>query len=150
MGFAHDFGASADLLPSYCEIRGIDPEQGIEGVREDIRLLSHQGRMRVLWECGQKAGILASDIGIEHMDRSFSLFTGITRGIQNYTVQPYPDPIILFRAADEPNPQTDDPTLGWARHASDIKVYDVPGAHFTMLTQPHVRILAEKIKSCIE
>jgi thioesterase domain-containing protein len=40
---------------------------------------------------------------------------------------------------------------GWSQLSSEpIQVYDVPGNHFTMLNEPHVRMLAEQLRSCLE
>jgi thioesterase domain-containing protein len=68
-----------------------------------------------------------------------------------YVPQPYPGRLILFRATKV----SVDPTLGWDGLASGgIDVYDVPGKHNTietegMLTEPHVSVLAEKLKACL-
>jgi oxalate---CoA ligase len=58
---------------------------------------------------------------------------------------------VLFRATKE----SADPTLGWDGLATGgIEIYDVPGKHNTietegMLTEPHVSVLAEKLKACL-
>jgi thioesterase domain-containing protein len=66
-----------------------------------------------------------------------------------YVPRPYPGRLVLFRATKV----SADPTLGWDGLATGgIEVYDVPGKHNTietegMLTEPHVSVLAEKLKA---
>jgi thioesterase domain-containing protein len=40
---------------------------------------------------------------------------------------------------------------GWSQYASGIvDIYVVPGNHHTMMSQPHVQVLAEKLKKCLD
>ena len=39
------------------------------------------------------------------------------------------------------------PAMGWENHA--VKTIKVPGGHYTMLSEPHVRVLASELKTCI-
>ena len=43
------------------------------------------------------------------------------------------------------------PTLGWGDLvANGLDVQQIPGNHTTLMQEPHVRVLAEKLKSSIE
>lgn len=43
-----------------------------------------------------------------------------------------------------------DPLLGWSqRTTKPVKVFDVPGGHSSMLQQPHVKDLGQKLNSCL-
>jgi surfactin family lipopeptide synthetase A len=43
-----------------------------------------------------------------------------------------------------------DSTLGWNQLSTEpVDVHSVPGNHFTMLTQPYVKVLAENLKICL-
>lgn len=43
-----------------------------------------------------------------------------------------------------------EPAWGWQNLCQDfVKVYRVPGDHITMMTQPHIQILAERLNSCL-
>jgi thioesterase domain-containing protein len=65
-------------------------------------------------------------------------------------------PVVLFRAtsgegADEPfaNLYTD-PLLGWGRWVKDgPEVVDVPGGHSSMLQEPHVAVMAGRIREAV-
>ena len=65
--------------------------------------------------------------------------------------------LLLFRAtrgkgADEPYiDRYEDPLLGWGRRVTqDVRPYDIPGGHASMLQEPHVEALADRLQSCID
>ncbi len=65
--------------------------------------------------------------------------------------------LVLFRATagvgpDEPYIERyDDPLLGWGRRTTGgVRAFDVPGGHSSMLQEPHVEALADRLQSCID
>jgi thioesterase domain-containing protein len=65
--------------------------------------------------------------------------------------------LTLFRATagigpDEPYvDRYDDPLLGWGRRAAlGVRAFDVPGGHSSMLQEPHVEALADRLQSRID
>ncbi len=61
---------------------------------------------------------------------------------QEYSIQPYPGKVCLFRAADDM-----DSKLDWQQLAkSGLSIYDIPGEHLEILEEPNVQVLAEKIQ----
>jgi amino acid adenylation domain-containing protein len=43
------------------------------------------------------------------------------------------------------------PDLGWGELVADgVESIDIPGEHLSLLSEPHVRVLAEKLKLCLE
>jgi thioesterase domain-containing protein len=75
-------------------------------------------------------------------------------------VRPYPGRTALFALAQRDG-MTDslydplvgeiDPQLGWGPIAAGgVDVQELPGGHVTIFQEPHVRILAEKLKDCLE
>ncbi|APF18136.1 amino acid adenylation domain protein [Caldithrix abyssi DSM 13497] len=61
----------------------------------------------------------------------------------NYRQKPYEGEIVLLRS--EENAKADPPDLGWAKMVQKVRIIDVPGDHISMLLQPHVQIVADKI-----
>jgi FkbH-like protein len=63
--------------------------------------------------------------------------------------------VTLFRAtsgegADTPSREFfNDPDLGWGPYAAELRVIDVSGGHSSMLQEPEVEDLAEKLAACI-
>jgi aspartate racemase len=61
----------------------------------------------------------------------------------------YPERVTLFRAIE--NIGFLDPDLGWRELApGGLEIYDVPGNTVSMLQEPHVQVLAEKLRDCLD
>ncbi len=70
-----------------------------------------------------------------------------------------PTRMILFKASEviEEYKNEDwykrsaEPTWGWSQYAEDlVDILMVPGDHFTMMNQPNVQVLAEKLRACLD
>jgi thioesterase domain-containing protein len=58
-------------------------------------------------------------------------------------------PVVFFRSTSRP-PTFHDPVPLWRELASrDLEVVDVPGDHFSMIREPQVGVLAERIDACL-
>lgn len=69
---------------------------------------------------------------------------------QHYIPQSYPGKITLFKAKHTAITSSD-PTNGWEGVAEQgLEIYNIHGAHSKILSEPSVRILAEKLISCID
>ena len=73
--------------------------------------------------------------------------------------QIYPGRITLLRASETPPERlaskfseiSQDSTWGWSEYSSEpVDIHFVPGNHITMMAEPHVQVLAERLKVCIE
>ncbi|MEH1967249.1 beta-ketoacyl synthase N-terminal-like domain-containing protein [Nostoc sp.] len=61
------------------------------------------------------------------------------------------DPQTAFRAKGEFAEILQDSAWGWNKFSVEpVKVYMVPGDHFTMMSKPHVQVLAEQLRTCIK
>jgi thioesterase domain-containing protein len=70
-----------------------------------------------------------------------------------YVPQPYPGKILLFRATDRVDAATAyvAPDLGWTDLArGGLEIYDVPGDHVEIFKEPHVRVLAQQLRDCLD
>lgn len=70
----------------------------------------------------------------------------------NYVPHPYPGKMVLFRALERDQFEAySDPQLGWSSLAAGgLEVHDVPGDHIGIIKEPHVQVLAAKLKACLE
>ena len=60
-------------------------------------------------------------------------------------------PIILFKRPKQPFYYVKDPQMGWgARTKGGVEIYEIDFDHDHLLREPHVRVLGEKLASCIE
>lgn len=71
----------------------------------------------------------------------------------SYIPQLYQGRITLFLPSDtyfRLNPEQD-PGLSWSQLAvAGLDVYNVPGDHASLLNEPHIQVLAEKFRACLE
>jgi oxalate---CoA ligase len=69
---------------------------------------------------------------------------------KSYVPRPYPGQVTLFRAVERLD-AADDPYRGWDQVAlGGVEVHDVPGDHSSMIREPHVAVLAARLKACLE
>ena len=141
LSFGHDFGGlnSADLLPIYLKHRGLAADTAIEELCRDLQPLSHQERLRVLWDCAGQAG---KEFEFDDFTRIFEVYAAIGEAILTYTAPSSAERVALFRSADFSSILTDDAMLGWEQYDYSLEVHEIPGDHFSMLRQPNVGVLA--------
>jgi thioesterase domain-containing protein len=68
----------------------------------------------------------------------------------DYDPQPYPGQVALFHCGKAK--MGFDPNLpyGWREVLNcEPRVYEVPGDHMTMLSEPHVDVLAKMLRKCL-
>jgi len=72
------------------------------------------------------------------------------RASQHYVLQSYPGRITLLRSDQDFTKLTQAADLGWHEFAQGgVDIVRVPGDHMNLLRQPHVQILAERLKVCL-
>ncbi|WP_414573137.1 amino acid adenylation domain-containing protein [Nostoc sp. CCY 9925] len=70
---------------------------------------------------------------------------------KNYLLQVYPSHLTLFRAKLKSSRRYSDPLGGWGGLALEgVEVHEIPGDHTSILIEPHVQVLAEKLKACLD
>lgn len=70
---------------------------------------------------------------------------------QKYAPQPYDGRITLFRASHQGYGIVHDRTLGWGSLAKGgLEIIDVPGYHGSIIREPRVRVLAEKLNQALQ
>ena len=69
---------------------------------------------------------------------------------QKYQPQVYSGKMTLFRASNQPLGIQPDETLGWENLvAGGIEIHEVPGHHGSIVAEPYVRVLSEKLNDCL-
>jgi amino acid adenylation domain-containing protein len=84
----------------------------------------------------------------EELDNKLYIGRNIKR---RYSPKPYPGRIDLFRATDIGPTFKNEGTHGWGPMvaAGGLVTHDVPGDHFSIVADPHVRVLADKLGKCL-
>jgi len=73
------------------------------------------------------------------------LFKGSVMAVIDYRPQPYDGTIELFQASKKLVRLQHQPFAEWSRVCNDVRVHEVEGSHLTMIHDPHVRGLADKL-----
>ena len=136
----------ARLLVDFVRYFGLslDPRDAL------ARLPKHELLARVL-EQAKRAGLMPADIEVSHAQPFIELCKADFRATRNYVLHRYPGRITLFKAGQELAGTSADPTLGWGQWAAEgLDLHVVPGNHATMVYKPHVEVLAEKLRYCLE
>jgi aspartate racemase len=66
-----------------------------------------------------------------------------------YKVDPYQGKLVLFNATTRDSAQLPDPDYGWGGLAEEIEVHSIPGDHESILLEPNVQLLAEKLQQVL-
>jgi aspartate racemase len=78
---------------------------------------------------------------------------GETHLFEDYAPKAYTARVTLFKAMDEfsVSYSVDSPEVGWNKFVTgSLEIYDVTGDHIGILEEPHVQVLAERLKFCID
>ena len=124
-----------------------------------LRTLRPDRQLGHLMERLQELGSPPSETGTDQIRGLLQVFKANHR--IRYVLQGRsPSRMILFRSSHvypdgtEGNGLSEvrrSPTWGWCRYAEGpVEIHDVPGDHVTMLAEPHVAVLAERLKACLD
>lgn len=132
-----------DLMLSSQFRFGLSPEELID-IARDIKV--NEGEVNTLELIKDGNSHLAQEV--------YGLIRNCKANLQalvKYQPGYYSGATIIYRAQDKEGEQAHDLTLGWSEHVSEkVRVYEVPGDHYTMMTKPYVGILANKISTELE
>ena len=114
---------------------------GLEELPPAERLERILGRAR-------EAGLLKAEVRPEAARRLLAVYQANLRAFAAYRPQPYPGPLTLFRPEDA---QAERSVNGWDTVLTGaIDLQPVAGDHYTMLAPPRVRLLAQRLRACID
>jgi thioesterase domain-containing protein len=135
VSFARELGLSVERLALSSDyLLKLDPDQRLLYVLEEAK----------------KQGLMPADIGDKQIRRLWRVFETNARAMRNYVPQIYRGRIVLFNAIDNPANSSQDPSKGWnVLAAGGVDIHELPGDHFSIVREHHVRSLAERLADCI-
>lgn len=130
---------------SYDELRHLEPDEQAKFVLERLK----------------QADLAPPDMDPARLLPLMRLRINTLHAKHHYVPQIYPGRITLFRASewqpedssyeDGDRSRADDPALGWSALSSQaVNVHVVPGTHETIVEEPHVQTLADRLRACLE
>jgi thioesterase domain-containing protein len=113
------------------------------------RLPKNELFTRVLKQA-KRAGLVPAELEVSQAHRFVQLLKSDFQATRNYVLHLYPGRVTLFKAGEELAGTSPDPTLGWSKWAAGgVEVHVVAGNHANMVYKPHVEVLAEKLRACL-
>jgi amino acid adenylation domain-containing protein len=140
-----------ELLAGFATHLGLSLD-GIAPPPDNFPHLGQAAQLAYLLEQLKQAGILPLDFADEHFRRLLQVYVNNVRAVRNYRPEPLPIPTALICSEQTATDEiaADDPTLGWRRLTTERLTLDViAGDHFNMLREPHVSLLAAKLKELL-
>jgi amino acid adenylation domain-containing protein/non-ribosomal peptide synthase protein (TIGR01720 family) len=128
------------LLGQFAKQLGLTVPAGL------LRRLPLHEQLTLVLDRAKRAARLPPGMEITELQEHLRLYQTYLRAAQRYTPAAYPGKILLVRPASAV-PKGDLPG-GWDKVAGDVELRVVPGDHFSMLREPHVRALAEELRTC--
>lgn len=103
---------------------------------------------------GDDSSILGipSELDWDQRQRFIEVFKSHIQAAHIYRPQPYAGKVTLFLSSeDEVAVDSENSTGGWGKLANKgVEIHRVPGNHYTMMSKPHVQVLAEQLQVCLE
>ncbi len=118
----------------------------------DVRALETAEEVLVLLhEKMQAAGLVPPDLELSEIMRLFETFRINVRAMDRYSASIYPGRLVLFKAGERLSPKAEAPDLGWGELAAGgLEIREVEGNHYSILREPHVKVLAAGLREVLE
>jgi thioesterase domain-containing protein/acyl carrier protein len=127
---------------------------------EELRELGPEQQLDYVFAQLQASGLLTPGQDKQWLNRFWHGYRSRQKAARKYEGRTYGEQITLFRATEvdqnmlrefqEAGVDYFEPTFGWSSFSTEpVNVEQVPGYHETMLQEPHVRVLAQRLKACL-
>ena len=131
-------------------------EYGLEPTLTEAQLtpLTSEERLFCLKESLESAGFLPADSPMERFRGTINVAAADQQALDYLPTDPAPLPIDLFVATEEDDglPRSaemkQEMIESWSP-LGGVTAHEVPGSHTTLLHQPHVAVLAERLQAAI-
>ncbi|AHB47828.1 polyketide synthase [Hyphomicrobium nitrativorans NL23] len=130
--------------------------------REGVAFFGNWARRRIAWERRRmearrrpESPKSAEQFHNEELEAAFR------RALSRYRGQPYGEPVLLMRPKQDVRYRVTGnralneeralllPDNGWAPYAASLSVQEVPGDHDSMVLEPHVRVMASRLREAL-
>ncbi len=139
------------LLRDFALHLGMAPER-LAAQEAAARTLEPDARLDLLRAAALEAGVVPLDLDLAGIRRLYGVYRANVRALRRYRPGSYPGSAVLLRASGEAGrPDSAAAAGGWDRHImGGVEVRPVPGDHFGLLREPHVRSLARELADSLE
>ena len=104
--------------------------------------LDTESEMKML-RVARRHGILAPETSLEQLEGLLATFSMCRHALERYRARPYPGKLTLFQTGEAGFAED------WRNLVDEIEVQEVPGDHYSMLSEPHLSHLSEQLSEVI-
>ncbi|HLO02229.1 MAG TPA: amino acid adenylation domain-containing protein [Symbiobacteriaceae bacterium] len=116
---------------------------------DHLRQLNADQQLDYIVAVAEREGILAHEMRPEDFRQAMLVHKLIVKARRTYIPSGYSGTVTLVRAAEHPGEDDADMTLGWGEAAARVELVTSPGNHQSMISPPHVEVLAELVRNHI-
>jgi amino acid adenylation domain-containing protein len=126
--------------------------------RDALEGLDADEQVRMVVDALHAQNAAPADFDADALRDGYLTLRARVRSRAGYAPEPFPGTLTLFRAMDvkermtqffAPYTEEERRTMGWCRAAAEVEVRPVPGAHVTLGSEPHVRVLAVEMTDAL-
>ncbi|MBW4673930.1 MAG: amino acid adenylation domain-containing protein [Desmonostoc geniculatum HA4340-LM1] len=135
-------------------------DKNIDVSYDTLQNLTMDEQLKYVLDYFKMANMLPPNAQITQLQNLVQAYKTSCLCLVNYqSKQIYPGKITIVRAnedlPDDPNSHliaedSQDLSLGWSEFCFEVDIQFVLGNHITIMAEPHVQVLAERLKACIE
>jgi amino acid adenylation domain-containing protein len=119
--------------------------------RDAVRSLPLEGQLAYMLELASAEGLVPAGLELSHLHRLFSVFKTNREAMQGYVPGVYAGRVTYFQATGDGTNGAGDMSQGWHELThGGVEVYRLPGDHYSILKQPYVDALAERIEQQLQ
>jgi thioesterase domain-containing protein/acyl carrier protein len=125
--------------------------EDLRPLREGLRTLNKDAQLGYALDHMRRHHLLPLDVQDSQIRALVRVFQANLQAARNYSPRASRGRITLFKANEPLMESAGDPATDWLPLALDgIEVREVPGDHFAIMREPHVRVLAEHLNECLQ
>jgi amino acid adenylation domain-containing protein len=144
------------------DVPGVSPESGAEYLMqvfgkhipiemERLAPLTDEEQVAYILEVARRSNWIHPDMTDGQFGHFVTMLKTHTQAWWNYELKTYPGRVTLFRASEQAADHTPPSDWGWGRLVSGgVEIHEVPGDHISMIDEPQVQVLAERLRACID
>jgi thioesterase domain-containing protein len=135
------------LLDIVAYVANLWSKPDLKASREDLEAHAPEARLDFVLDLLREADFLPQGTGRAQIRRALDVYRANGLAVRSYELSPYAGPLTLFKAADPATPDA----YGWGElTAGQVEVETVPGHHLSLLAEPNVRTLAQRLRRSLE
>jgi thioesterase domain-containing protein len=116
---------------------------------ERMMQLGTDGRLSYILAHARMAGLISSEMDLPQFRSLFNLFEHNILMIPRYEPKKYVGEVTLLKATEKLEGTTTD-VRDWSELAENVEIHLVPGDHFNIIHEPHVKLVAETLRTCFD